>query len=703
MEDTRGAFSVPFNRPSIEGSELELMLEAVRDGHISAGGAFTARVAHLLTEELGAADVLLTTSCTDALEMAALLLDLGPGDIVIVPSFTFVSTALAFARTGARLRFADIERDTLGLDPDSVAAHLDERVRAVVPVHYAGVGCEIDRLRATLADSEAALIEDNAHGLFGRYRGQALGSFGRFSALSFHETKNFICGEGGALVLNDGRDIDRAHTLLDKGTNRRSFFLGEVDKYTWVDTGSSFGLSDLLAAFLLGQLQARDQVLVKRQRVAERYAALLTPLEGKLEFQCMKVPDDRTQAYHMFYVLFRSRLVRDRVLESLNKQGVHATFHYIPLHSAPAAAQFSDGLASCPVTDEISGWLMRLPFYNGLEGSEIEEIVDRFAVRQPRHWKSRMDDGALAHGISIVVPVYRGSSTLPDLHRRLDAVLTARGDRYELILVDDGSPDDSWKTITKLASEYCEVRGFRLGRNYGQHAALLAGIRAARFPIIVTIDDDLQNPPEELPNILSALVDGVDVVYGVPTVVQEDVWRRLAGRLARWSLKVSGVRHAPSVSSFRAFRTDLRRAFDVQIGPAVAIDSLLAWATTRFASVEVVHAEREVGVSNYTAQRLLIFAIDFLTGYSTLPLRIATFLGLVTSGFGVALLIYVFVRVMISGDAVVGFPFLASTIVIFSGVQLIMLGMIGEYIGRIHFRMMGKPSYAILSSTDAVD
>ncbi len=370
---------IPFNRPSIEGDELNLMLAAVDNGHVSAGGEFSSQVVELLKSELGSADILLTTSCTDALEMAALLLDLGPEDVVVVPSFAFVSTALAFARTGARIRFADIEPETLGLDPKSVASVLDTQVKAVVPIHYAGVGCDIEGLRAVTRDSGAAIVEDNAHGLFARYRGDLLGSFGRFSTLSFHETKNFICGEGGALVLNDERDVDRAHTILDKGTNRRSFLLGQVDKYSWVDTGSSFGLSDLLAAFLLGQLQAKERVLEKRRRVAERYAAMLKPLETELNFQCMAVPPDRDQAYHMFYVLMESRSARDHVLAALNKQGVLATFHYLPLHASPAAIRFADTPAHCPVTDDISGRLLRLPFFNSLGSRDIDLIVEMFA------------------------------------------------------------------------------------------------------------------------------------------------------------------------------------------------------------------------------------------------------------------------------------------------------------------------------------
>jgi len=378
--------TIPFNKPSFEGAELENVLSAVALGHTAAGGPFTARVVDLLRGELGAADVLLTSSCTDALEAAALLLDLGPDDVVIVPSFTFVSTALAFARTGARVRFADIEPETLGLDPASVAAALDDRVRAVVPVHYAGIGCDLEGLEAALAHSNAAIVEDNAHGLFGSYRDRPLGSFGRCSTLSFHETKNFICGEGGALVLNDESDVERAHVLLDKGTNRQQFLLGQTDKYTWVDTGSSFGMSDLLAAFLLGQLDVRERTLGKRRAVSEKYSELLEPFEAELGIRCMRVPSDRLPAYHMFYVILPTASVRDLVLDDLARAGIRATFHYVPLHSSPAASRFSDGPGECPVTDDISARLLRLPFYNELSASDIERVVETFveAVRAAR-------------------------------------------------------------------------------------------------------------------------------------------------------------------------------------------------------------------------------------------------------------------------------------------------------------------------------
>lgn len=370
--------AIPFGRPTLEGRELDYVRAAVESGRTSCGGPFSARCAEILVSAIGSRDALLTTSCTDALEAAALLLDIRPGDTVVVPSFTFVSTALAFVRAGARLLFCDIEPVTLGLDPNRLAESLDESVRAVVVVHYAGVGADLDGIRAAMSGHRADLVEDNAHGLFGAYRGRPLGSFGRFATLSFHETKNFMCGEGGALLVNDERDVERAHVLYDKGTNRRAFMAGEVDRYTWVDTGSSFGLSDVLAAYLLGQLEQRDRILAKRRAAFERYAALLGPFARELGFSLPEVPPDRQQAYHMFYVLLDSQATRDEVLRSMRARGVQAVFHYVPLHSSPAGRRYAARPASCPVTDDVSRRLLRLPFHNALTEADIDRVVEVF-------------------------------------------------------------------------------------------------------------------------------------------------------------------------------------------------------------------------------------------------------------------------------------------------------------------------------------
>jgi dTDP-4-amino-4,6-dideoxygalactose transaminase len=374
-----GLPDIPFNVAAVMGRELEYVQQAIESGHPASGGEFAQRTAEILAEDTGSAEVLMTTSCTAALELSAMLLDLTPGDTVIVPSFTFTSTALAYARQGAGLVFCDIEPRTLSIDPDHLATLLDEHVRAVVVVHYAGIAGDIDGIRAVLAQwPDVRLIEDNAHGLFGSLRDEPLGSIGRYAALSFHETKNFVCGEGGALLLNDPVDVDRARVLYDKGTNRRAFMLGQVDKYTWKDTGSSFGLSDVLAAYLLAQLEERDVIQARRRTIHERYAAGLLPYADELGFQLMQVPEDRGPAYHMFYVLLPDRDRRNDVLESMRKMGVQATFHYLPLHTSDAGRTFAVHDTECPVAQQVSDRLLRLPFYNDLGERDIERVVETF-------------------------------------------------------------------------------------------------------------------------------------------------------------------------------------------------------------------------------------------------------------------------------------------------------------------------------------
>ena len=366
---------IRFNRPTVAGNELAYVQEALKGGHTAAAGPFSARAAELLRAWFDTESVVLTTSCTDALELAALLIDVEPGDEVIVPSFTFVSTALAFARAGATLVFADIESEYLALDPVHVKSLVSERTKAIVTVHYAGVGGYIEELQNLTGDG-IDLIEDNAHGLFGQTRGQKLGTLGRFSTLSFHETKNFSCGEGGALVVNDPRDRQRAQVLADKGTNRQAFLEGEVDKYSWQDIGSSFGLSDMLAAFLLGQLEQREQRQARRKSIFDSYMTALAPLVSHTGIRLPRIPQDCVPAYHMFYVLLPDVASRNEALRSLRAQGVNATFHYVPLHSSRGGRQFSEKDQNLPITDDISGRLLRLPLHNALTDDEINRVVD---------------------------------------------------------------------------------------------------------------------------------------------------------------------------------------------------------------------------------------------------------------------------------------------------------------------------------------
>jgi glycosyltransferase involved in cell wall biosynthesis len=304
--------------------------------------------------------------------------------------------------------------------------------------------------------------------------------------------------------------------------------------------------------------------------------------------------------------------------------------------------------------------------------------------------------------ISIVVPVYRSEQSIPDIARRLTLVLDALAAPYEIILVNDGSSDGSWKAIQKMAHAYPTIRAIDLMRNYGQHNALLAGIRAARYEVIVTIDDDLQNPPEEIPKLLTKLLEGYDVVYGTPLTMQHGLWRNIASRITKLALQsMMGVETASKVNAFRAFRTQLRDGFTDYRSPFVSIDVLLAWSSQRFTSVNVSHAPRMIGDSNYTFRKLITHALNMMTGFSTWPLQMASMIGFAFTLFGLGVLAYVIGRFLILGYSVPGFPFLASIIAIFSGAQLFALGIIGEYLARLHFRMMERPPYVVRGTLEA--
>jgi dTDP-4-amino-4,6-dideoxygalactose transaminase len=366
---------IPFNEASLVGHEIENVLEALKRGHISGDGPFTKKC-HAMLEEVVGGKALLTTSCTHALEMTALLLDLEPGDEFIVPSFTFVSTVNAFVLRGARPVFVDVRPDTLNLDERLLARRLNPRVKAIVPVHYAGVGCEMDEIMRVADEHGVPVIEDNAHGLFGRYRGRALGSFGTFSTLSFHETKNISCGEGGALIINDAKYLARAEILREKGTNRSAFFRGQIDKYGWVDVGSSFLPSEILAAFLHAQLSAYEAVQTKRRQVWERYAERLALWAQRRDVRLPHVPPHSAHPYHMFYLLMRSLEQRQAFIAHMKARGVQTVFHYLPLHLSEMGKRFGGRAGDCPVTEDVSDRLVRLPLYVGLTDGEQETILD---------------------------------------------------------------------------------------------------------------------------------------------------------------------------------------------------------------------------------------------------------------------------------------------------------------------------------------
>lgn len=366
---------IPFNRASFTGREVEYVQQAVAQGHISGDGPFTKRCHELLQQIVGCRKALLTTSCTHALEMAAMLLDLKPGDEVIVPSFTFVSTANAFALRGAKIVFADIRPDTLNIDEKLLPALITDRTRAVVVVHYAGVACEMDAILATCRSKNIPVIEDNAHGFLGRYRGRPLGSLGAMSTLSFHETKNITCGEGGAILLNEDRWIERAEILREKGTDRSKFFRGQVDKYTWVDIGSSYLPSDLLAALLFAQLEAQASIQKRRLQIWNAYNDRLENFARTQGAIRPSVPPDCHHPAHLYYLVMPSLEARGALIQHLSERGIMAVFHYIPLHSSPMGNATAARVADCPVTDYISDRIIRLPIYTELSDSDLDAVV----------------------------------------------------------------------------------------------------------------------------------------------------------------------------------------------------------------------------------------------------------------------------------------------------------------------------------------
>ncbi|RYX85615.1 dTDP-4-amino-4,6-dideoxygalactose transaminase [bacterium] len=369
-------YPIPFNKTATSRCEFQYMMEAIERGHVSGDGHFTQQCNVFLEQFLSVPKVLLTTSCTHALEMSALLLDIKPGDEVIVPTYTFVSTANAFVLRGAKPVFIDSRKDTLNMDERKLEALVTERTKAIVPVHYGGIGCEMDAIMDIAQRHNIAVVEDNAHGLFGKYRGKNLGTFGCMATQSFHETKNISCGEGGALIVNDETLIDRAEILREKGTNRSRFFRGLVDKYSWVDVGSSYLPSDLLAAFLFAQLERSEQIQHKRQQIWERYYKELSGWAKANGVILPTVPPHCDQAWHMFYMVMPSLKHRQDLIAHLKKHGILSVFHYLPLHLSDVGQQFGGKPGQCPVAEDYSDRLIRLPFYNSLSDEEQEKVIE---------------------------------------------------------------------------------------------------------------------------------------------------------------------------------------------------------------------------------------------------------------------------------------------------------------------------------------
>ena len=367
--------SIPFNKPFIAGKELYYIAQAVAFGNIGGDGVYTKLCAGILEQQFGVHRVLMTPSCTAALEMAAMLCQVGPGDEVILPSYTFVSTANAFVLQGAKPVFVEIRPDTLNLNEDLIEGAITDRTKVICPVHYAGVGCEMDRIME-IADRHGLLVvEDAAQGVNAFYRGRALGSIGHLGVYSFHETKNYICGEGGALCINDEKLVKRAEIIRDKGTNRQEFFRGQVDKYTWVDVGSSYVPSEICCAFLYAQLELLEEIAARRRAIHEVYRSRLKPLEADGLLRLPHIPKECASNYHMFYILLPDRQTRDDLVGYLEDRGIHAVFHYIPLHGSPMGRKFGYADGDFPVTEDISGRLLRLPLYHEITEEEQAEVV----------------------------------------------------------------------------------------------------------------------------------------------------------------------------------------------------------------------------------------------------------------------------------------------------------------------------------------
>lgn len=365
---------IPFNKPFLTGKEAHYMYEAVFTGKISGNGVFTKKCQKFFEDKYGFRKTLLTTSCTDALEMAAILIDIQPGDEVIMPSFTFVSTANAFVLRGAKIVFADSENQTPNLDAEKLEGLITEKTRAIVPVHYAGISCDMDKIMYLAEKYNLYVIEDAAQAIDSYYKGKPLGSIGHLAAMSFHETKNIISGEGGMLIINDDRFTRRAEIIWEKGTNRAEFFRGEVDKYGWVDVGSSFLPSEIIAAFLYAQLENLDDIQSKRRKIWNKYYEGLKSLEDKGYLKLPSLPDYATNNAHMFYIVCDNLNARSDLIKLLKDNNILSVFHYLSLHKSPYYSDKHDG-RELILSDMYSDCLLRLPFYYELKEEEQDKII----------------------------------------------------------------------------------------------------------------------------------------------------------------------------------------------------------------------------------------------------------------------------------------------------------------------------------------
>jgi len=367
--------NIPFNKPTLVGNEIEYIIETVNKGHISGDGSFTKKCHKFLEQKFDVNKVLLTTSCTHALELASILVDIQPGDEIILSSFTFVSTANSFILRGGKPIFVDIRKDTLNIDENLIEQKITPRTKAIYPVHYAGVACDMDRIKEIAKKYGLFIVEDAAQGVNAKYKNDYLGTIGDIGTYSFHETKNYYCGEGGAILLNNSSFIERAEIIREKGTDRSKFFRGEVDKYTWVDIGSSYLPSDLLAAFLYAQFEQIEEVYLKRKAIYEYYYSGLKVYQEAGLLQLPVIPGDCHSNYHMFHLILPHEIIRNYVMDYLKSHDILAVFHYIPLHSSPMGQKYGYKSGDFPITEDLSSRLLRLPMYSNISMEELEYII----------------------------------------------------------------------------------------------------------------------------------------------------------------------------------------------------------------------------------------------------------------------------------------------------------------------------------------
>lgn len=368
---------IPFNQPPKSSHEEQYIAQAIANKKLSGEGAFNKKCAEWFNKNLPTLMTIITPSCTSALEMAMVLADIGPGDEVILPSFTFTSTANVVALYGATPVFADVDPRTMNLDPIEIEKAITTRTKVIMPVHYAGVGCEMDKIMALANKHNIWVVEDAAQGIFAKYQGRALGTWGHMAAFSFHETKNIVCGEGGALTINDSRLVARAEIVRDKGTNRQQFLNGQVDKYTWQDKGSSYLLSELAAAFLYSQLEDGPLITEKRRVLWQQYNSGMADLEKAGHLQRMQIPADCEANAHIFYILLNSAEERAHLWKYLKEEGIQSTTHYVPLHSAPAGVKYGRVSGSLKITDDLANRLLRMPLFADLSSQDVAFVIEK--------------------------------------------------------------------------------------------------------------------------------------------------------------------------------------------------------------------------------------------------------------------------------------------------------------------------------------